>query len=178
MLKRINAIFDGVISFLAYFGCVLIAFIVLSIGADVLMRYFFNKPIIWANAVTEYIQATITFLAAAWVLREEAHISLDAVTGRLNPRTRAAINTITSILCAITCGVLCWYGAWNAWDHFQKGSIIVQKAPYVPKAPLIAGLPIGFFLFAIQFLRRSYGFLRIWRGMPKEEKKRVEELAA
>ena len=178
MLRRIGTILDSVNNFLAYLGCALIVFIVLCIGADVFMRYFFNQPIQWATEVTEYIQSTLTFLVAAWVLKREGHVSLDGAINRLRPRYRAAINTITSILCAITCGVLCWYGGENTWYHFQNGTIIVARVLYPPMAPLIAVLPIGFFLFSIQFLRRAYGFLGIWRGVTEEEKKRAEKLAA
>jgi len=170
LLRRISIFFDSVIIFFAYLGCGFAAFIVLCVTADILMRYFLNRPITWAVEISEYLLMGITFFAAAWVLKEERHVCLDIVVNRFGPRNRAAINTITSILGAIICAVICWYGASNVWYHFKEGTLIVERGLELPKAPMLLPIPIGFSLFSIQFMRRAYGFLRIWRGAPGEEK--------
>jgi len=171
LLRVISTIFDKTITYLAYFSCVLWAGVVCIVAVDVFLRYFLNRPLVWGITVVEIILATVTFLAAAWLLKEEAHVSLDAVVSRLKPRARAAVMTITSIMCAIACGIICWYGFFVTLYHFELGSILVQKTLYIPKAPLLTVVPIGLFLFTIQFLRRAYKFLQIWRGVAEEERR-------
>ena len=178
MLKRLGIIFDNIITYFAYFGCALIAFIVLSVTAEVFTRFFLNRSLVWVTEIDEYAMIAFTFFAAAWVLKREGHVVLDVVINRFKPKNKAAANTITSILSAIACGAICWYGASNLWYHIQEGTLIVEKTIDMPKAPMLIFIPLGFFLFAIQFLRRAYGFLRVWRGAPPvaEEEKLVEEI--
>ena len=170
MLKRINTFFDRIIVSFAYLGCVFFAFIVLCVATDVLMRYFLNRSITWSVEIAQYLLMCITFLSAAWVLKEERHVWLDIVVNHFGPKNRAAVNTITSILGAIICAVICWYGASNAWFHFKEGTVIVEMILKPLKGPMLLPIPIGFFLFSIQFMRRAYGFLKIWRGVLEEEK--------
>ena len=169
LLRKINKIFDGIIGFFAFFGCILITFIVLSVTADVFMRFFFNRPISWVVEITEYMLSAFTFFAISWVLKNEGHVVLDVVINRLTARNRAALNTIISILSAGICGVIFWYGLSNMLYHFREGTMIVEKTIDLPKAPILIVLPLGFLMFFIQFLRRAHGFLRIWKGIPLEE---------
>lgn len=169
MLARLNTLFDGIIGFFAFIGCLALIFIVLFVTIDVFMRSFFNRPISWVVEISEYMLTAFTFFAAAWVLKKEGHVVLDLVVNHLTPRNRAAVNTITSIASAVVCGVLCWYGISNMAYHFREGTMIVEKTIYLPKAPMLIFLPLGFSLFCIQFLRRAYGFLKIWREMPVED---------
>lgn len=176
MLRRINTIFDNIITYLAYFGCALIAFIVLSVTAEVFTRFFLNRSLVWVTEIDEYAMIAFTFFAAAWVLKREGHVVLDVVINRFKPQNRAAVNTITSILSAIVCGVIFWYGTSNLLYHLQEGTLIASKTIDIPKAPMLIFIPLGFLLFAIQFLRRAYGFIRVWRGATVlEEKVQVEK---
>ena len=49
-----------------------------SICADVLLRYFFGRPLMGSTELTEYALVYITFLGAAWGVARGAHIDIDA----------------------------------------------------------------------------------------------------
>jgi TRAP-type C4-dicarboxylate transport system permease small subunit len=104
----------------------------------------------------------------AWVLKIEGHVKIDLVVNRLNPRNQCLVNSITSILGAITCLVLLWYGTKVSWELFERGTI-TNTILELPSAPLFAIVPIGSFLLFIQFLRRSYGYLKSWKGSSSKE---------
>jgi TRAP-type C4-dicarboxylate transport system permease small subunit len=104
----------------------------------------------------------------AWVLKIEGHVKIDLVVNRLNPRNQCVVNSITSILGAITCLVLLWYGTKVSWEFFERGTI-TNTILELPSAPLFAIVPIGSFLLFIQFLRRSYGYLKSWKGSSSKE---------
>ena len=157
------AVFDRILDYLSYIGCILISFICLSVAADVLLRFFLNKPIFWVVEVAEYIIATFVFLAAAWLLRREGHVILDSAINLFKPQSRMIINTFTSFLGAVVCFVIFLFGVMNVWKHFQDGVIMSEKALEIPTAPLLSVGPIGFFLFFIQFLRRGFTFLQSYR---------------
>jgi TRAP-type C4-dicarboxylate transport system permease small subunit len=142
-------LFDRIIDLLASLAGGLILFMMLSICIDVVLRYFLNRPLTWGVEISEYILLWSTLLSVAWVLKIEGHVKI-------------LVNTITSILGAITCLVLLWYGTKVSWEFFERGTI-TNTILELPSAPLFAIIPIGSFLLFIQFLRRSYGYLKSWK---------------
>ena len=176
MLVKIGAIFDHTPNFLACVAGILLVIGWFSVVADVVMRYFLNRPLVWVLETTEYVLTTIAFLGAAWLLRREGHVSLDLVLNLLKPRTQAMFHTITSILGAIACLIVVWYGVEATCSHYLKGMrIVTALAP--PSAPFLTIIPVGFFLLFLQFLRRSYGYLLKWKAVPEREEKRFEDFS-
>ncbi len=162
VLTKVGVIFDRAIDSLAVLAIVLLVFAWFSVNLEVVMRYFLNRPLIWVVEVTEYILAFTAFLGAAWVLKRDRHTVIDIVVNRLKPRNQALLNMITSIIGAIICLVLTWYGSQITWDHFQR-DVLLTKALELPKAPFLSVIVLGSFLLFIQFLRRAFKYLRGWR---------------
>ncbi len=168
-LTKTGTIFDKIMGILFVFACVLLVFMMLSVGFDVLMRYFVGRPQIWVIEVVAYSLLFITFLAAAWVLRGEGHVKMDLVLDRLSPRGRATLNIVTSTLATIMWLVIAFYTSQLVWILFQRGEIM-NTALKPPKAPLVAVIPLGSFLLFIQSLRRTYGYLGSWRTTSEQIK--------
>lgn len=165
LLTKAGIFFDYAIKSLFWLACVLIMFAILAVSVDVVMRYFFNRPIVWVLEICEYILLYIVFLGTAWLLKEEGHVRVGLIVDRLSPKTQAMINVITSILGLIICIVLSIYGTQVTWDCFQRGVPTLEFLK-LPKFLVLLIIPIGSYLLSIQFLRRSYGYLRTWRSLP------------
>ncbi len=165
---KIITIFDQALNLLALLAVVLIIFIMLAVGTDVVMRYFFGKPMIWVGEISEYSLLFITFLGAAWLLKKEGHIKMDLVLNRLGPRAQATLNLITSIISAIVCLIIVFYSARATLEAFQTGYFLAAALD-VPMGPLLLIIPIGTFLLFIQFLRRGYGYLQSSRMLANKE---------
>jgi len=110
----------------------------------------------------------ILFLGAGWLLAKEGHVKVDVLLSQLNPKGQALVNAITSILGAIICLVIVWYGIQCTWDHFQRG-VLAHTALELPVAPILAIIPVGSFMLFIQFLRRVYGYIGGWRSLSSKE---------
>lgn len=162
LIRRTEAAFDKIINFLAYLSIGLLVFAWLSVCSEIVMRYFLNRPLVWVVEISEYILLYITFLGAAWLLRNEGHVSVDIVPMLLGPRNEAMVNVITSILGATSCLVLTWYAGQSTWSHWQKG-VFDLKFLTLPMVLLLAPIPIGSFLLSIQFLRRTNAYLGKWK---------------
>lgn len=54
---------------------------------EVVSRYFFNDPTIWADDVSKQFMLLLVMLGSAYALREGAHISIDVISSRLPLRT-------------------------------------------------------------------------------------------
>ena len=122
LITKAGSIFDRTINILTVAAIVILVFVMLSVCAEVILRYFLNRPLIWVVQVTENSLLYIAFLGAAWVLKREGHVKMDLVLNRLNPATQYLMNSITSIIGAIICLVITWYGVKVCWDLYQYQS--------------------------------------------------------
>ncbi|MFC1902568.1 TRAP transporter small permease subunit [Chloroflexota bacterium] len=170
LLTKAGAVFDRTINVLAVMAGVIIIFIMLSITADVISRKLLDYSIIWVIEISETALVFIAFLGAAWLLRRDGHVKLDVLVDHLSPRSQALLNTITSIVGVIICLGLVWYGTKVSIDHFQRG-VFGQHMLALPTYPRYAAIAAGSLLLFIQFIRRSYGYIREWRASPSKEER-------
>ena len=154
---RCSTIFDRVVNIMFYASSGLSLVIFFSTCIELFMRYFFNRPQIWAVEVTEYAMLYITFLGTAWLLREEGHVKIDLLLSFLAPKNQAFLNSITSILGAIVCSVIAFYGSWSTWLHYQKG-LTTFSAMELLKWPFLIVIPFGSLLLLIQFIRSAFAY--------------------
>lgn len=162
LVGRLAAIFNRTNDVLVILAGAVLIFAVASVTIDVILRYFFNAPIIWSVVVNENNLLYITFLATAWVLRREGHVRVELVVNRLNPKAENLLGMITSIIGVIICLVVTWYSSLVTWQDFQKGYYIPTHVA-IPEASVLFIIPIGMFLLSIQFGRRTHGFFMKWR---------------
>ena len=170
-LKGFNTIFDRVIDIMFYAASGLSLVIFFGTCIELFMRYFFNRPQIWAVEVTEYAMLYITFLGAAWLLREEGHVRIDLLLSFLSPKSQAFLTSITSILGAIVCSVIAFYGSWSTWVHYQKG-LTTFSAMELLKWPFLIVIPFGSFLLLIQFIRSAFAYWEKFKSYKTENKQR------
>ena len=154
LLKQAIAIFDRILDLLASLIGGIIVIITLAVCLDVLLKYFFNLPIAGVEEVTEHLLLFITFFGCAWLLRKEGHVTVDFVLVMLNPKSRAFLGVITSLLGIFICLVLIWYGCKVTWLNFLKRYYFPTLLE-IPKAPVFAIIPLGSFLLLVQFIRRA-----------------------
>ena len=171
LLTKAGAIIDGTNRALTALAGVIVVFIMLLVSTDVIMRYALNRPLGFiVHEGTEHLLLYLIFLSAAWMLKKDRHVKMDIVLDRLNIKNQALVNVITSMLSVMVCLVLTWYGAKVTWDNFQSGTVF-SFIVNIPIAPVIIIMPIGFFLLAIEFLRKSYGYLANWMSLRSQEQK-------
>lgn len=167
LLKGLETIFDTSLKLLKLITCLVLVFIALSVCAEVVLRYFFNKPQVWVIELSEYGLLYLTFLAAAWVLKAEAHIAVDLITDRLSQRARSFLSIIHYILISGVSTVLIWYGARVTWSYFSKGTYNPTILE-VPTAAILVVIPFGGVFLFVQSLRGiissvlKYKRLRPW----------------
>ncbi len=165
---RLNSAIDKAINAAAVLAAAFIVFILLTTNFEVIGRKLFNFSLIWSMPYSEFSIAYIVFFGTAWLLKREGHVRIDIVLNWLSRRKVALITAITSIIAAILCIVLAYVSASVTWDHFLRG-IAVQQTIETPKAPLLAVIPVGFALLFIQFVRRTFRNIQVWKHPVEEE---------
>ena len=95
----------------------------------------------------------MTFLATAWLLAEDKHISLGIVTDHLGPTANWVLSLLHNLVGTVLCGIFCWYGFLTTRDHIAR-HVIDTLAVDIPKGYVLAIIPLGFFLLTLQFLTK------------------------
>jgi TRAP-type C4-dicarboxylate transport system permease small subunit len=166
LLEKGGALYDRIMNLFAFLAALVVASLVGVLCYEVFMRYVIHKPPAWAWEVAESILCLIAFLSAAWLLREDGHVSVDIVHSHLSPRLKILSSIVTSALGMIICLIIGWAGVGITIDHFHAG-ITVPGYLDIPKAPLLLFIPIGCFMLSIQFLRQTFNHLKKWRNRTK-----------
>lgn len=122
--------------------------LVLVLVFEVVMRYVFNRPTIFAHEAGIYLYAFNGMIAGAWVLLHEGHVKMDAVYGRLPPKTRAILDLITAPLFFYFCGLVLWQG----WEMAYRSIIGLEHTASAwspPWYPFRTILPVSAFLLLL-----------------------------
>jgi TRAP-type C4-dicarboxylate transport system permease small subunit len=159
---RLNALIDQTINFMRILAGILLLLVTIGVSVGVASRYFFNRPIGWLVELSSYALLYMTFMVAAWVLREEGHVSMDFVINRFSPKTQSLAQAVTSAVSALVCLIVAFFGVIVTWD-LLKTNYFTHTMLELPKWVIIAVIFVGSFFLSIEFLRRSLRFLREWR---------------
>lgn len=138
---------------LAVVGATLLLLISFSICYSVFTRALSVKSPIWIIQFNEYAMLWVTFLAVAWVLAEDKHVSIQIIMSRLGQKGKKTLRLAQDIVCTLLCALLCYLGALTTWEHFRDNVIDVQTVD-VPKAYILVVIPFGFLLLFLQFIKR------------------------
>ena len=160
-------IFDALMDGLAFIAGLMIFLFTLFISYAVFVRYLGFRPPVWVLQFTEYELLWITFLGAAWLLREKGHIKIDSLVSHLSPKSQGRIEVFNDFLGFIVSVVLFWIGLWNTIDLYQRGILDVRGVT-LPKYPLFCVIPFGGLLLALQFARNIVSYLMA-KNKNKEE---------
>ena len=153
LIGKISGGFDRFITIMAWIAGALIVFCMASIVVDVMMRYIFGKPMIWVYYVAEYILLYSTFLAAAYVLKQNRHVRVDIVVRMLSERQRIYLSIFTGILGLFYCAVLGYYTWIDTYEAFlMKSTFSTSLEMY--QYPIKMVMPFGCLLLCIEFIRK------------------------
>lgn len=134
---------------------------------EVVMRYFFNRPTIWAWDINIQLFSAVVVLGSAHTLKQSGHVIMDIFVNRLRQRTRLIVNMAVYIVFFIAMGIAIWQVAIFAWQ-----SILLQEeastffAP--PVYPIKTGILIGVSVLFLQGISLFIRDLIAYRMLSKE----------
>ena len=159
-LKFINAVNDQVGNLLSYF----LFFFFALLFMEVILRYFFNSPTVWANELAQLLFGAYAILAGGYILRTGGHVNVDILYSRLSIKSKAALDIFTSILFFLFCGMLLIYGGSLAWDSLARFEHS-QSAWNPPLYPAKLMIPLAALLLLLQGLAKLIRDICIFLGI-------------
>ena len=165
---RLGRLFDYLNIVMVVISAILLLGLTFIVGADITLRYLFNKPLGWVKEVSEYTLVGLGFLVAAWILKDDAHVKMDLVLNKVGHRAQTMMNIITSgistlIVFITTCFTL------RVIIDFYRTKLVAPTVLEPPKWILLTPIFVGCLLLGIQFIRRTYGFIDKWKKLSKQK---------
>ncbi|NNJ74629.1 MAG: TRAP transporter small permease [Anderseniella sp.] len=150
VISKVHAALVGMLGFSA--GLALACLAVL-ITIDVTIRNLGVGNFPWLLEVSEYVLFAATFLAAPWVLRENAHVRVDLLLTAL-PRTAGRLLAgLADVLGLLISAVLTWYALRVTADALERGDLIFKEL-VVPEWPFFVVVVVSGALLIAEFSLR------------------------
>lgn len=123
----------------------------LSLVWEVVARYFFNAPTIWANDMATMLYGAFYMLGSAYALQRQQHIRTDFLYEKWSTRTKGIVDSVLYILLYFPgLGIFFWVGCKYAYRSTMLQERIVSS-PWMPYIwPLKVCIPVATFLLLLQ----------------------------
>lgn len=138
-------------------GGLAIALMMVHITIDVLMRFFFNKPLPGTiTIVSQYYMLIAVFLPLAYAEQTKSHISVELFTDLMPTRIQQHLAGWIYLASAIMCFIVTTRTWGEALRRMASSTSVMQGDFSIIVWPTYFLLPIGFLLLAITL---TYKFL-------------------
>jgi TRAP-type mannitol/chloroaromatic compound transport system permease small subunit len=151
IIKKAVSIIDKISDFIGISVSVLLPAMVMVLTYEVVARYIFDRPTIWAFETSVFMFGYCGLLSGAYVLKSNEHINVDILYSRLSFRGRSVLNVITKPLFFFFIVLVVIYG----WKAAYITLISNEHSPSEwgpPVAHFELMIPIGAFLLLLQGL--------------------------
>lgn len=140
------------------------ALILFSIGlnfANVVARYVFLSPIIWADEVMIYAMVWCVFIGAVPVSWDGRHLRMDLLSAGLKAPWKQVVNFIATAVFLIVCGfiIVQSFQAVSLFGRLGQQSTVAGIPMVVPHAALLIGFTLMMIAVAVRFRAHVLGEL-------------------
>ena len=149
LMTIVDKVNERVGNLLSYF----LFFFFMLLLLEVILRYFFNSPTVWANELAQMLFGSYAILAGGYILYTGGHVNVDILYSHLSKKSKAALDIFTSNLFFLFCGMLLIYGGSLAWDSLARFEHS-QSAWNPPLYPAKLMIPLAALLLLMQGLAK------------------------
>ena len=163
-IARVVRIIDKAALWSGWLVSWLIIPMVLALVYEVVARYFFNAPTVWAYDVTFITYGTFFMLGSAYTLQRAGHIRTDSYYASWSPRTQGMVDTICYLLFFFPPLLIfldvTWHFFWLSYLRDERS----VTSPWLPRIwPLKAVMPASCVLLMVQGLAELLRSIHAWR---------------
>lgn len=164
-MKKIVQAINSISEFTGQVVKFLVIALIIVLCYEVISRYVFNNPTIWALETSKMLMGTFGACGWAYTYLHDSHVRVDVIYTRFSRRGKAWINVIMSVIFLFPiCIILISAGTRWAAFSWKTGEKMVESSWLPPAAPFRTILVVGFVLFALQsiskFIQELYFIIR------------------
>jgi TRAP-type mannitol/chloroaromatic compound transport system permease small subunit len=154
-IDKINELVGRAAKYLLFFMAAALLF-------EVIARYVFDSPTIWAYDVCKQLLCIIGALGGGYALLYNAHVKVDVLYERWSVKSRALMDIITSLLFFTFIIVLIWKStgmAVDSWIMKETATTLLSPPIYPIKTVIAVGAVLIFLQGIAKLLRDIKAFI-------------------
>jgi TRAP-type mannitol/chloroaromatic compound transport system permease small subunit len=129
----------------------LIVPLILALTYEVIARYFFDAPTVWAYDVTFMLYGAHYMLGSAFTLLMKSHIRTDSFYGRWSPRVQGIVDAVCYLVLFFPAMLALLWLCWTFFDRSWAQGERVVSSPWMPVIyPLKGVLFVSVLLLVMQ----------------------------
>lgn len=105
LIRTLHRVLHGLIG-------ICLSFMAIFVFGNVILRYFFNSGLTWAEEASRYLFIWLIFLGAIVAFKDNAHLGVDTLVRRLSVKGRRILFVVNNILILVTMALVV-QGTWN-----------------------------------------------------------------
>jgi len=127
--------------------------LVLALCYEVIARYVFDRPTIWAHEMSMMLGVFIVCIGWSYVHLNHGHVRVDVFYSRMSPRAKAITDIACFLVFFLPLLIVLIYGAGKmAWEAYVFEEVLMQSYWYPPALPIRLVVVIGLCTFLLQGL--------------------------
>jgi len=150
-IERIHKKMEWLSNNLSYLGSIALFAMMSLTTADVVGRYFFNKPVLGAFELTEFLVLILIFSFLAPSQAKKSHVAVDLVFQHLPGRMRSIIDVFNHLLCLVFMVLIAYRGFVRAFEIKEFGEATSNLG--IIKYPFAFFVVFGCAALSIEYLR-------------------------
>ena len=159
-LKTVLTNLDAIITATTLSICVVL------VNANVIMRYFFNNPIHWAEEVVTSLFVWTVFIGSAYAYRKHSHLGVDILVNILPGKVKSVVKAVMSVVELLVLIMLTIISSQYVYhlifSRSGKLKVVMTDLLRIPKWWTGIAVPIGFGLSVIYSLYFMYKNVRAY----------------
>ena len=119
---------------------ILVAFVITIYS--IVMRYFLNEPLLWADEVTGWLLVALVMFGVAEAYRRGDHIAIDLVSSRIHGAAKRVVAVISD-LAVLGFATVVFISTWDAitfarmFGSYTSGHIVIET--WILQSPILVG---------------------------------------
>lgn len=150
-MKALYRFSDSLIKVGAYISGFFIVLATLMIFYEVISRWLFNKPTIFATELSTYAIIGSCFLGSAYAVRTYAHITVDLLINNVNDKFKKLLGYLSNSMGLVFSIIFTFYGMHHVLNTKAlevTSSSLLRIPMYIPELLL----PLGGLLMCLAFM--------------------------
>lgn len=168
--KKILKNLDEIVASVTLLVCVIL------VNLNIIMRYFFNNPLTWAEEFTTSLFVWTTFIGSAFAYRKHKHLGVDILVKQLPENVRRVVSSVVAVIELVVLVMLTVISAQYVYHlMFNRNGVwdpTMTDLMRIPKWWTGIAVPIGFGLSTFHSVRFV---IHRFRGITADDEVAEEE---
>lgn len=138
-------------------GATVLAMMMFLTALDVGLRYVFNRPLVGAFELVEYMMAILIPFSIVYCAHNRGHVAVELILGQFPEKVQACFDLVTTFLSILFVIVIAWQNFLYIHETYILG--LTSAVLLIPTYPFMIPVAIGLVAFALNLMIHLLEFL-------------------